>query len=273
VIGAIRKKKLTRRKRTTRTTQTEETRTFAEIGIQCDLLCATSSPEDGLHDTDDTEEVDDQVADPDYVPEMDDESGDSDCEEDSISSRGELLNASVPPKDEKQFLVSETALHTLLNKCRLCDNTSNVVLTHQLGTMCTFLATCTSNSKHTFQWQSQSLLSGMPTGNLRCASMILFAGASPSKTLTMFKHMNMPMFSSRTYFQIQSCYLVPATMSVWKTQQDIELAAVRGIDLVLGGDARCDSPGHSAKYGTYTLMDIKNTKVLECQLVQVSTIK
>ena len=35
------------------------------------------------------------------------------------------------------------------------------------------------------------------------------------------------------------------------------------------GDGRCDSPGHSAKYGTYTLMDEKTNLIIEFSIVQV----
>ena len=37
----------------------------------------------------------------------------------------------------------------------------------------------------------------------------------------------------------------------------------------LGGDARFDSPGYSAKYGSYTLMDLNSKKVIDIQLLQV----
>ena len=36
------------------------------------------------------------------------------------------------------------------------------------------------------------------------------------------------------------------------------------------GDGRCDSPGHSAKYGTYTLMDEKTNLIIEFSIVQVT---
>ncbi|KAM9424524.1 uncharacterized protein KZ484_002582 [Pholidichthys leucotaenia] len=38
--------------------------------------------------------------------------------------------------------------------------------------------------------------------------------------------------------------------------------------LVLGGDGRADSPGHSAKYGSYTTMELRLNKVIDIQLVQ-----
>ncbi len=41
--------------------------------------------------------------------------------------------------------------------------------------------------------------------------------------------------------------------------------------LVLGGDGRADSPGHSAKFGSYTMMELKKRIVLDLQLVQISS--
>ena len=38
------------------------------------------------------------------------------------------------------------------------------------------------------------------------------------------------------------------------------------------GDGRCDSPGHSAKYGTYTLMDEKTNLIIEFSVVQVTEV-
>ena len=36
--------------------------------------------------------------------------------------------------------------------------------------------------------------------------------------------------------------------------------------LKLGGDGRNDSVGHSAKYGSYTLMDLEGNKIMRCLL-------
>ena len=38
------------------------------------------------------------------------------------------------------------------------------------------------------------------------------------------------------------------------------------------GDGRSDSPGHSAKYGTYTLMDEKTNLIIEFSVVQVTEV-
>ena len=41
--------------------------------------------------------------------------------------------------------------------------------------------------------------------------------------------------------------------------------------LALSGDGRADSPGHSAKYGSYTVLEMTCNKVVDYRLVQVST--
>ena len=49
----------------------------------------------------------------------------------------------------------------------------------------------------------------------------------------------------------------------------IEVLQAFGEPLALGGDARNDSPGHCAKYGSYTFLELKHDVVLDVQLLQV----
>lgn len=43
--------------------------------------------------------------------------------------------------------------------------------------------------------------------------------------------------------------------------------------VLLIGDGRCDSPGHSAKYCTYTMMDAESGKVVDIEVVPVTDVK
>lgn len=49
----------------------------------------------------------------------------------------------------------------------------------------------------------------------------------------------------------------------------IETLKALGEPLSLGGDGGNDSPGHSAKYGSYSFMDLEHNVILDMQLVQV----
>ena len=59
--------------------------------------------------------------------------------------------------------------------------------------------------------------------------------------------------------------------SVWRCQQTALLDALKekGKPLVLAGDGRADNPGHSAKYGSYTFVELTCSKVVDFQLIQV----
>ena len=41
---------------------------------------------------------------------------------------------------------------------------------------------------------------------------------------------------------------------------------------MLAGDGRCDSPGHNAKYGKYSVMEVTTEKIVHFSLVQVSEV-
>ena len=76
--------------------------------------------------------------------------------------------------------------------------------------------------------------------------------------------------SLRTYYKIQRVYLAPAVNRCWENEQLSLLQSLQGKAIALGGDGRCDSPRHSAKYGAYHLVELDLNKVLVVELVQVS---
>ena len=59
---------------------------------------------------------------------------------------------------------------------------------------------------------------------------------------------------------------------MWKEEQAKLVERLSNLEggIVLSGDGRSDSPGHSAKYGAFTVIEKRTNKVLDVQLVQVS---
>ena len=53
--------------------------------------------------------------------------------------------------------------------------------------------------------------------------------------------------------------------TAWKEQQAEVFSGLKLKEsaVVLAGDGRCDSPGHCAKYCTYTLLDVESKKVVD----------
>ena len=67
-------------------------------------------------------------------------------------------------------------------------------------------------------------------------------------------------------FRIQEKYVTSAVDDYWRKLQRDLLAKVQA-PLVLCGDGRNDSPGHSAQYCTYSLMDASSNQMLAVEVV------
>ena len=74
--------------------------------------------------------------------------------------------------------------------------------------------------------------------------------------------LKLKIFSEKTFHNIQDEYLFPAIDEYWKQEQTSVFESLKGKPLWLSGDGRCDSPGHNAKYGTYTMLEQKTEKVI-----------
>ncbi len=121
-------------------------------------------------------------------------------------------------------------------------------------------------------WESQPLVGTVPLGNLSMSAAILFSGSLSAKALRIFEILNVQAIARAIFFRHQETFLQPAVRSVWTRQQQsmFQSQKERGIPLALAGDGRADSPGHSAKYGTYSLLDVNCKKIIITQLVAVS---
>uniref|UniRef100_A0A8W8JEX6 Uncharacterized protein n=1 Tax=Magallana gigas TaxID=29159 RepID=A0A8W8JEX6_MAGGI len=90
---------------------------------------------------------------------------------------------------------------------------------------------------------------------------MVFSGINTAKCLRLFRHLRVPTIYTSTFNRIQSAYVVPAALFTWDFHQAELLNQYEGRALTLGSDARFESPGFSAKFGSYTLMDLETGKV------------
>ena len=113
---------------------------------------------------------------------------------------------------------------------------------------------------HTDHWISSHILcekrgQKVFANTLLMASPILITGNNFEKVYDLFKFLGIGFLSSSTFHRIQRNYIVPEVLSTWEEMKR-EIWLVLGKEtLILCGDGRSDSPGHSAKYGTYILLE------------------
>ena len=121
------------------------------------------------------------------------------------------------------------------------------------------------------KWNSQPFIKNIPAGNLLLSAAITFNGLSPTKVLRLMDCMALANISLSTYKDHNSLYVHPAVWNVWLKEQHAVVEELKdlGGKLDCGGDGRADSPGHSAKFGTYTLLETRINKVLVMDLIQV----
>jgi solute carrier family 8 (sodium/calcium exchanger) len=195
------------------------------------------------------------------------------ADESDISSNNKEADENNTLQESRKFIVFESTLLMLFTVCQLCQESAKGVVRCVIGTMIIIEQLCVACG-HRRVWHSQPYMGRSPAGNILLSAAILFTGSSVRKAIRLFNQLNVCTITSRTFFRHQTKYLQPSIISYWKTKQSELIDLLRNSDqeLVLGGDGRCDSPGHSAKYGSYTLMDACKRVVLDVQLVQCNEI-
>ena len=172
-------------------------------------------------------------------------------------------------REEPKGIVFLSKLLLLFQFCHLCVFTKPKVAVTQTGTMLTIVSEC-SNCGETYTWRSQpDLLGKFPAGNLLLSFAVLCAGAPLRKVLLVFRHMGLLVYHEPTYYYHQRHLLIPSVVAFWRKYQKKLLDQLKNKEVVMAGDGRHDSMGHSAKYGTYTIFCCTIGLILHIVLVQV----
>lgn len=188
-----------------------------------------------------------------------------DCSEENCSTEETSL------VEENKYLVFDSCLVELCQRvrCPECDSPADDVVKTVNGSAVKFKVYCIRGHV-SLTWDSQPISGKMPVGNLLLAGSLLYSGA----TFTRIKHMasliNFQFISQTTYNDIQKTFLMPAVNKAWEEEKKAVRQELGSRKVELCGDGRCDSPGFSAKYCSYTLMDLKTNKILTLQLIQVT---
>ena len=110
-----------------------------------------------------------------------------------------------------------------------------------------------------------------PLKNLLLAASILFTGNNFAAISRLASCFNLQFFSESVFYDTERKYLFPVVNEAWEAESQRQVDRLTTKEVVnLDGDGRCDSPGHCAKYGTYTLMDEDSGDVVAFNVVQVS---
>lgn len=173
----------------------------------------------------------------------------------------------VPPHKDKKYIVHEEQLLGLFRRCPVCTSCC-IVDTMTIGTLLQVKQHCT-RCEYYRQWSSQPMVNSIPAGNLQLCAAVLFTGSSFVQISKFLGAFNIQGLSEQIFHKHQDMFLIPTISWQWKLEQDeLIKEALQSGSVTLGGDMRAESTGHSAKYSSCTMMNLKNNKVIDIQLVQ-----
>ena len=199
----------------------------------------------------------------------------SEGESSSDEERPAAVNIPEKLVTEKKFMVFDSKLRELFMQAR-CSVCGQVFLLpepdEQLGTSngSALQVTLECINGHIWKWGSQPTLGKMPAGNLLISAASLFSGQIYNRLCTFAGFLNLEFVSYSSFKEHQNLYLFPVVHTTWENEQQTLLDSLNGRSVRLAGDGRCDSPGYSAKYCTYTMMDMDTQKVVDFEVVQVT---
>lgn len=260
-----------RRTRFSRGTQTT-TVACSNVKCQTEIMDDLEYSDGGHCDDDDGDYGDNEFDDPNWhYSESDNVDSSQSSEGDACSADIELAADSSDHIRERKFMVFESCIVKLLLVCCVCLSPCRVFLKKVIGGFVAIEQRCVHG--HRRIWHNQPFYGSLPSGNLLTAACIFFSGSSQACAIfECIKTSPMATIALRTYNMIQSSYLTIAVKSVWLNNQEKLLHSLHGAVLNIGGDGRCCSPGHTAKFGSYSVMDLNSSKILDVQLVQVNEV-
>ena len=112
-----------------------------------------------------------------------------------------------------------------------------------------------------------------PLGNLLPAAAIIFTSNTFASISNLVSCLKLQFFCERVFYDTQRTYLFPFLNEALGAESNRQIDTLTSKAVVnLEGDGRCDSPGHCANYGIYTLMDEDTENVVAFNVIQVSEV-
>jgi len=196
--------------------------------------------------------------------------------QDDMDSEHEVEEREQDDSKERVFLVYESKLKELLRFCPTCGSIIIQDLIKEMqneGSQLSLNLSCINGCS--FKWQSQPILDGTRgAGNLLLTTGIFFSGIPFAKFENFSYVMNFKSINKDTYYGLRENFVFPVVRNKWQSEQNAVFTDLqsRNTEITLAGDGRCDSPGHCAKYCTYTLLDVESQKIVDFKVVSVSEV-
>ena len=132
--------------------------------------------------------------------------------------------------------------------------------------------TCSNGHKNICR--SQPSINFQSLDSILICSATLFSANTFQKIYDFFHLVGLQCIEKTRYYQFQRRYLAGVVQERYCRENNSILNHLKEQGLCcLTGDGRCDSPGHNAKYLTYSFMDQITNKIVAMTIIQVREAK
>ena len=190
------------------------------------------------------------------------------CDKELSSDDGSTNNECTTHPGSDMMFVHWHQLKQLFKLCSQCGSTAKITKIMSTGALIAVSTEC--NLGHNNIWNSLPKEEQFYEGHTTLAASILLSGLTYQRFREAMDIANVQFFSKNTFYRIQNKFLFPAINNIYirKSKKVVE-ALKREEKVCLVGDGCCDSPGFSATYGTYTLMNEKTNKIMDFFIAHV----
>ena len=170
---------------------------------------------------------------------------------------------------DKKFICSVSQLHNLVNNCncKQCGQPGRIVKHSFIGSVVEITITC--KNQHQWKWSSSAMLNRVYAINIQLLAAVILSGNLFVKFSLLARFLNLAIPSEATLYRVAKLYVYPQVYSWWDKMQKLLFELFGNRKVNVAADGRNDSPGYSATYCNYTLMDTESNLILHQEIIDV----
>lgn len=153
--------------------------------------------------------------------------------------------------------------------CKVCGETVSIQHTMS-GAVAIIDWKCTNG--HADSWTSSEVLTvknnqKVYVNNVQLSAAILLSGKNFQKFNLLANFLGLSSISESLFYRVQKLYCCPAIKSMWSDVKEALHGHLLADSITLAGDGRNDSPGHTARYCVYTLIEESSKMVVDLEVI------
>ena len=167
----------------------------------------------------------------------------------------------------KSVIVDVEMLLKLFKYCLHCSSPVESIKTNYSGSAIAVECMCLMG--HSFVWRSGDMQHRIALLNVRLSAAATLSGLGYSTFETFFKLLEIPPLSKPAFYKLAKTWLYPVIVRDYDLMRTKTIEDLKKCDeLNICGDAQYDSPGYSAKFCTYTLMQCGTDRIVDFLPIQ-----